>query len=235
RNTDAPAAARKAVIYSTCVVEYNRPSTGMAAKAVLEANGVLTEIVYPECCGMPQLEQGELGQVAAKAAKVAKALRPWIDKGYDIIAPTASCGLMLKFEWPLIAPENEDVKALSAATKDICQYVVDIAKKEGLAVKPQPVAGGVTAHLACHARAQNLGPKSAEMLRLIPDTQVTVVERCSGHGGTFGVMKETYPVARKVAKNAVAAVKRANSAHVCSDCPLACKHLVQELEIADAP
>jgi len=235
RNTDAPAAARRAVIYSTCVVEYNRPSTGMAAKAVLEANGVLTEIVYPECCGMPQLEQGELGQVAAKAAKVAKALRPWIDKGYDIIAPTASCGLMLKFEWPLIAPENEDVKALSAATKDICQYVVDIAKKEGLAVKPQPVAGGVTAHLACHARAQNLGPKSAEMLRLIPDTQVTVVERCSGHGGTFGVMKETYPVARKVAKNAVAAVKRANSAHVCSDCPLACKHLVQELEIADAP
>jgi glycerol-3-phosphate dehydrogenase subunit C len=235
RNEAAPAAQRKAVIYSTCIVEYNKPSTGMAAKAVLEANGVETEIVYPECCGMPFFEQGELKTVAEKAARVAKALRPWVDKGYDIVAPTASCGLMLKFEWPLIAPGNADVEALSKATRDVCQYVVDIAKKEGLAVKPQKVEGGVTAHLACHARAQNLGPKSAEMLRLIPDTKVTVVERCSGHGGTFGVMKETYPVARKVAKNAVTAVKKAASAHVCSDCPLACKHIVQELEIAGEP
>ena len=232
RDETAPAAGRKAVIYSTCIVEYNKPSTGMAAKAVLEANGVATEIVYPECCGMPLFEQGELAKVADKAARIAKALRPYVEKGYDIIAPTASCGLMLKFEWPLIAPDNEDVKALADATRDICQYVVDIAKKEGLAVRPKPVEGGVTAHLACHARAQNLGPKSAEMLRLIPDTKVTVVERCSGHGGTFGVMKATYPVARKVAKNAVAAVKKAGSAQLCSDCPLACKHIVQELEIA---
>jgi len=235
RDIAAPAAARKAVIYSTCIVEYNAPSTGMAAKRVLEANGVETEIVYPACCGMPFLEHGDLARVAQQAAIVAKALRPYIDKGYDIITPTASCGLMLKFEWPLIVPENEDVKVLSAATRDICQYVVDIAKKEGLAVKPQPVAGGVSAHLACHARAQNMGQKSAELLRLIPDTKVTVVERCSGHGGTFGVMKETYPIAQKVAKNAVNAVKRAMSAEVCSDCPLACKHIVQELDNAGAP
>jgi glycerol-3-phosphate dehydrogenase subunit C len=80
-----------------------------------------------------------------------------------------------------------------------------------------------------------VGQKSAELLRLIPDTKVTVVERCSGHGGTFGVMKETYPLARKVAKNAVNAVKRAASAEVCSDCPLACKHIVQELNLAGTP
>ena len=235
RDATAPQADRKAVIYSTCIVEYNTPSTGMAAKAVLGANGVLTEVVYPACCGMPFLEQGELGKVAEQAAKVARAMRPWLDKGYDVVTPTASCGLMLKFEWPLILPDNEDVQILSKATRDICQYVVDIAKKEGLKVQPRPVSGGVTAHMACHARAQNLGAKSAEMLRLIPETKVTVVERCSGHGGTFGVMTDTYPLARKVAKNAVTAIKKAASAHVCSDCPLACKHLVQELEIADVP
>jgi hypothetical protein len=50
----------------------------------------------------------------------------------------------------------------------------------------------VTVHLACHARAQNMGPKAAEMLRLIiPDTPIDVIERCSGHGGTFGVVKPT--------------------------------------------
>ena len=115
-----------------------------------------------------------------------------IDEGYDIVALTASCGLMLKFEWPLIVPDNDDVKRVAEATFDIDEYVVDIAKKDGLPRRLKPLPEGVTVHLACHARAQNMGPKAAEMLRLIPDTPVDVIERCSGHGGTFGVMKATH-------------------------------------------
>jgi len=138
--------------------------------------------------------------------------------------------LMLKFEWPLILPEDEYVKALAQATFDIDEYVVDIAKKEGLADGLKPVDGGVTAHLACHARAQNMGPKSAEMMRLIPDTKVDVVERCSGHGGTFGVMKETFDLAMKVGKTAARNVAKTENKYVTSDCPLAAKHLVHEIE-----
>ena len=67
-----------------------------------------------------------------------------------------------------------------------------IAKQHGLPAGLTPLPEGVTVHLACHARAQNMGPKAAEMLRLIPETPVDVIERCSGHGGTFGVLKETY-------------------------------------------
>ena len=37
---------------------------------------------------------------------------------------------MLKFEWPLILPDDATVKALSAATFDVREYIVDIAKKE---------------------------------------------------------------------------------------------------------
>src|SRR3546814_7838364 len=88
---------------------------------------------------------------------------------------------MFKFEWPLILPDNPYVEKLSRATYDIDEYVVDLAKKEGLASGLQPVEGGVTAHMACHARAQNMGPKSAEMMRYIPEMKVDVVERCSGH------------------------------------------------------
>lgn len=231
----APDRARKAVIYSTCVVQYNTPSTGLAAKAVLEANGVETRIEYPACCGMPFLEHGDIAQVAKQAQKVAGALRRFVNDGYDIIAPTASCALMLKFEWPLILPDDDDVLALSKATRDISEYIVDIAKNEGLQTLPASVPGGVTAHLACHARAQNVGAKSVELLQLIPDTKVDVIERCSGHGGTFGVMKKTRPIARKVAKNAVRAAIRADNDHICSDCPLACKHLSQELELAGEP
>jgi glycerol-3-phosphate dehydrogenase subunit C len=80
-------------------------------------------------------------------------------------------------------------------------------------------------HHACHARAQNMGAKSAEMLRLIPGTKVDLVERCSGHGGTFGVMKETHAVAVKVGKPAARQVVQKGNATLCSDCPLACQHL----------
>ncbi len=39
-NQAAPAHGRKAVIYATCFVNYNNPSIGMAARAVLARNGV---------------------------------------------------------------------------------------------------------------------------------------------------------------------------------------------------
>ncbi|TAK49943.1 MAG: glycerol-3-phosphate dehydrogenase [Xanthobacteraceae bacterium] len=223
----APARGRKAVVYATCFVDYHQPITGHAALHVLAKNGVETEVVYPACCGMPQLEHGDLAQVAANARKVAAELCQWIDKGYDVISLTASCGLMLKFEWPLILPDDEQVRKLAAATFDISQYIVDIAKKEGLAPGLEPVEGGVTVHMACHARAQNIGAKSAEMLGFIPGLKVDVVERCSGHGGTFGVMVETRPHALKGAKPTAQQIKTKANDTLCSDCPLACKHLVQ--------
>lgn len=229
----APGFGRKAVIYATCSVNNLRPETGMAARAVLAKNGVECVVDYPACCGMPYLESGDIAKVAEQARKVAQHMKPWIEKGYDVIALTASCALMMKFEWPLILPDDPDVIALSKAAQDIDQYVVDIAKKEGLAQGLAPVEGGVTVHLACHARAQNMGPKGAEMLRLIPDTKVQVIERCSGHGGTFGVMKETRPSAMKIGKPvAQAAIKQASS-HIVSECPLAVTHIVESMRVLD--
>jgi glycerol-3-phosphate dehydrogenase subunit C len=142
---------------------------------------------------------------------------------------------MMKFEWPLMLPEDHEVGRLAAATRDVSEYVVALSKAHGLAPGLQPVAGGVTLHHACHARAQNMGAKSAEMLRLIPDTNVELIERCSGHGGTFGVMKATSDVARKVGRPTVRQVAQKNQAELCSDCPLACKHLGQMLSAETAP
>src|SRR3954449_4024183 len=99
-------------------------------------------------------------------------------------------------------PENAAVVALSRATKDISEYVVELSKTYGLAPGLTPVEGGVALHHACHARAQNMGAKSAEMLRLIPDTRVELVERCSGHGGSFWLMQATHQVANKVGRAA---------------------------------
>src|SRR5262249_51868043 len=140
-NRGAPAFGRKAVLYATCFANYNNPAIGLAARAVLARNGVETEVVYPACCGMPQLEQGDLARVAEQARRVGTELVTWIDEGYDIVALVPSCALMLKFEWPLILPDDAALKTLAEATYDIAEYIVDIAKREGLAPRLRPLDG----------------------------------------------------------------------------------------------
>jgi glycerol-3-phosphate dehydrogenase subunit C len=226
----APAYGRKAVIYATCYGNYNLPSIGMAARAVLAKNGVGTEVVYPGCCGMPQLEHGDLARVADNARRVSAALVPWIDKGYDVIALVPSCTLMLKFEWPLIETKDPVVKRLSEATFDITEYIVDIAKREGLAPGLQPLDGGIALHIACHARAQNMGQKAAEMLRLIPGADLAIAERCSGHGGSWGVLKGNFETALKVGKPVARQVRESGKTYLASECPLAGMHIGQGME-----
>ena len=236
-NPSAPAfGQRKAALFATCFVNYNKPVTGLAARAVLNHIGVEMRVAYPGCCGMPFLEQGELNRVAKQAIKVSKELIALVEQGYDIVTLTASCGLMLKFEWPLILPDNEDVKKLSEATYDIDEYVIEISKRHGLADGLKSLPEGISIHMACHARAQNMGSKAAELLRLIPDTPIDVIERCAGHGGTFGVLKDTHSVAMRIGKPVMRQLVNQARGHVVSDCPLAGKHIMQgarELAVQD--
>jgi len=232
-NENAPAFGRKAVIFATCTGEFNNAEIGLAARAVLARNGVETELVYPGCCGMPQFEHGDLASVAQSADKVSGELVGWVDAGYDVISLVASCSLMLKFEWPLLVPDNKNVQALSQATFDISEYMVDIARKEGLADGLKALDGDVTIHISCHSRAQNMGQKGAEVLKNIPDTQVTVIERCSGHGGSWGVMKDNFDVALKVGKPVARQAAKAATPYLVSECPLAREHILQGMERLD--
>ncbi|MBL4615734.1 MAG: glycerol-3-phosphate dehydrogenase [Magnetovibrio sp.] len=233
-NATAPAyGQRKAVIYASCFGEYNDPDIVLDLRKVLAKNGIKVDIVYPECCGMPQLEQGDLERVAAKARALALALKPYVDDGFDIVVPVASCALMLKFEYPLIETHDENVKALSQATFDATEYVCAIADKEGLAEGIKPLEGGVTVHIACHARAQNMGRKAQQLMKLIPDTATTVIERCSGHGGSLGVTKDFFETGMKVGTAVFRAAAKADNAYVVSECPLARDQILQGLERKD--
>src|SRR5262245_8534809 len=230
---EAPAFGRKVVLYATCFANYNNPSIGTAALAVLAKNGVESEIVYPACCAMPQLERGDIARVAESARRIGAELVPWVDEGYDVVALVPSCALMLKFEWPLILPKDAAVKQLSEATFDVTEYIVDIAKHEGLAPGLQPLDGGVALHIACHARAQNMGQKATEMMRLIPAADLTVIERCSGHGGSWGIMKGNFETALKVGRPVARQASDSGRTYLASECPLAGMHIVQGMERLD--
>src|SRR3546814_19795461 len=118
---------------------------------------------------VPEVENGNMAKGADAANKVSGELGQCIDKGYEVVALTPSCALMLKVEWPLILPADETVQKLAEHTYDITEYVVDIAKKEGLADGLGSLEGGVALHMACHARAQNDGAKAGEMHHLLPE------------------------------------------------------------------
>mgnify|MGYP001178524168 CR=1 FL=1 len=229
-NDAAPAYGRKAVLYATCYVEYNNPGIGVAAQSVLARNGVETATLYPTCCGMPQLERGDIEAVCERAGRIAAGFGVWIDEGYDVISLIPSCTLMLKTIWPLYLPDDPAVARLAAHTSDIVDYIVGIARREGLAEGLAPLKGGVALHHACHARAQNAGRKSAVMMRMIPECDVLVIEGCSGHGGSWGVMKGNFPVGMKIGERVARQAADRGCRYLASECPLAGDHIVQGLE-----
>jgi len=230
-NPAGPAFGKKVALYATCYGNFNDQTPGEAAIKVLTHNGVEVRIEHPECCGMPKFENGDLGAVASAAERVAAHFNALIDQGYDIVPLTTSCSLMLKFEWPLLHPGNAAVEKLSQNTYDLSQYVVALAKETGLMpIEELPAAIGV--HFACHARAQNMGPKAMEMLKLIPGAKPALTDRCSGHGGKWGIFKQNFDTAVKVGRPAAKAVVKDNPAYVVSECPLAGPHLKQVMELS---
>jgi glycerol-3-phosphate dehydrogenase subunit C len=232
-NAAAPAFGRKAVIYASCYGNFNDQTPGEAALKVLAHNGIELRVEHPACCGMPKFENGDLPSVAKSAEKVAESFGKLIDEGYDIVALTTSCALMLKSEWPLLLPENAAVKKLSNATFDLSEYVVSIAKKHGL-MPIDAMPSGIAVHFACHARAQNMGPKALEMLKLIPEAKPSIVERCSGHGGKWGIFKQNFDTAIKVGTTTARNLAKTSPDYVVTECPLAGPHLIQVMESINA-
>ena len=204
----------KVIIFNSCYVNYNDSKIGEALVKVLEKNKVYMEQFYEGCCKMPQLEQGKIHEVKLTSEKIANKLKEKIDQGFKVITPIASCALMIKSHWPLLNPDNENVALLARSTMDIDEYIWDLNARKGLAEGMQSLKKNITLHSSCHSRAQNIGPKSAQILKLIPNTKTVNVEKCSGHGGTWGIKKKWNSTARKVGLSAASAITLAIDAAI---------------------
>lgn len=228
-NPAGPAFGRKVALYAGCHDNFNDGTPGEAAMRVFAHQGLEVRVEYPDCCGMPLFENGDVAAVATQATRISAHFAPLIEDGWDIVPLTTSCALMLKFEWPLIEPANEQVQLLSKHTFDVSEYVVRLSKDVGL-VPIEPMAKSIAVHFACHARAQAMGPKALEMLRLIPDATPQLTERCSGHGGKWGIFKQNFQRALKVGKPTGKSLIKNDPDIVVSECPLAGPHLRQVIE-----
>jgi len=226
----------KVALFATCYVNRNEPGLGQDLVAVLEHNGIpVTTAEKERCCGMPKLELGDLKSVQKAKEENIPQLAQRVDEGWDLIALVPSCALMFKQELPLLFPDDPDVRKVADAFYDPFEYLM-LRHSEGLLkTEFSHPLGSVVYHASCHQRVQNVGPKTRDLLGLVPDTQVTMIERCSGHDGTYGVKLETFEKAMKIGRPIVNAIKKNNPDHYGSDCPIAGHHLANGLGEGSKP
>jgi glycerol-3-phosphate dehydrogenase subunit C len=152
-----------------------------------------------------------------------------VAEGWDILAPIPSCVLMFRQEIPLMYPEDADVRAVKSQVFDPFEYLMHRHRAGLLATTFTQPLGKVAYHAPCHQRVQNIGPKTREVLSLVPGTEVEAIERCSGHDGTYGVRTATYDLSVKIVRPVVARVEQAQAAWIASDCPMAADHIANQL------
>jgi Fe-S oxidoreductase len=218
----------KVALFSTCYVNYNEPGIGHDLLKVLEHNRVPVRLVEREaCCGMPKLELGDLEAVARLKAVNIPVLARLARDGCAILTAVPSCTLMFKQELPLMFPEDADVKTVAEAMFDPFEYLV-LRHRDGLLQTDfRTPLGKVSYHVPCHLRVQNMGQKTRELLEMIPGTQVTTIERCAGHDGTWGVKVEYYESSMKIGRLVFRQMAEGAPDYVSSDCAIAGRHIRQ--------
>ena len=223
-------------LFPTCLVEYQNVGVGHDTVKVLEHNGI--ECSLPkgmQCCGAPALHQGDV-ETFRKLARnnigvLASAVREAERNGHDlpIIVTQPTCGYVLKKDYVGYIG-GADAELVASKTRDVSEYVWQIHKGEDSELDcdfPGIVPATTTYHAPCHLRAQNIGLKSRDILKLT-GTQVTVVAECSAIDGTWGLRAENFEMSRGVAAKMANAIKKADTEALAGDCSLANGGIVLE-------
>jgi len=237
RTGPEPATARaSATVFPTCIVEYQTPGVGQDLVQVYERNDVACAV--PDglvCCGAPWLHQGNVEQFRKQGEKnvavLAADIRQAEAEGRDttVVVPQPTCGYVLKHDYPDYL-DSDDARLVAEHTDDACEFLVGLHKDDGVDLDTAfegDVPETITYHAPCHLRAQNVGLKSRDLLKLT-GAKVTVVAECSAIDGTWGYRAENFDTSRKVAAKMARAIDKADDEVVAGDCHLANGGIVQE-------
>ena len=215
------------VLFSTCLVDYQRAGIGRATVAVFEHAGL--QVLRPEqrCCGMPNLDTGDLDSLRAKAEFNVASLVEHVRAGRSVVVPGPSCSMTLKKEYPTLLG-TDDARLVAAHTFDLMEYLWKLWRDERLPRTFVNALGRVAYHAPCHLRAQKIAYPAPLLLGKITDTEVTAIEQCSAVDGTWGMKAEYYELGVKYSKRLIRGVEGVDPVHVASDCPLASQRIVKE-------
>jgi L-lactate dehydrogenase complex protein LldE len=184
-----PAAKPRVALFVTCLVDLHRPSVGFAAIKLLELVGCQVEVPRAQtCCGQPAYNSGDRATTRDLAEGILDAFG-----GYDyVVAPSGSCGGMLKHHLPHLFDDDPNLRAradaLAGRTFELVSFLTDVMGIERLPVTA--AVGTATYHDSCSG-LRELGIKQ-QPRTLLESVGVSVSEMvdpeiCCGFGGTFCV------------------------------------------------
>jgi Fe-S oxidoreductase len=218
----------RAVLFYTCFVNYNRPTIGQDALKVFSKNDIALTCPKQNCCGMPALEAGDVELAKKLARSNVDSLYPHVREGEKILAINPTCSYMIRKEYPELLG-TEQARELSQATMDLCEYLFNLKQAGQFCRDFLSTPTKVAYHLPCHLKAQNIGFRSRDMMRLIPENRVTMVDQCCGHDGTWAMKQEFFPLSKLAGKKAFEEMAAVEAEVMASDCPLAAIQFEQVL------
>jgi glycerol-3-phosphate dehydrogenase subunit C len=140
--------AGEVVLFATCYGDYNQTSVPKAAVEVLEHQGY--RVIRPEgelCCGMPNLDGGDVAAMRAKVETNVALLAPHVKAGRRIVVAAPTCGYTRKKEWPVYS-NTPDAHAVARATVDLMEFLDGLRKAKTLKKDFKNSLGKVTYHAA---------------------------------------------------------------------------------------
>jgi Fe-S oxidoreductase len=213
----------RVAVFPTCVVEYQQPSIGHDLVKVYERNGIECTVADgASCCGAPWLHSGDVAEFTKVAAKNVKALAASVRRGNDIVVPQPTCGYVLKKDY-LDYVGGTDAQLVADNTYDATEYLMKVHKADGTSLDTNfagEVPETVTYHVPCHLKAQNIGLKSRDLIKLT-GAKVKLAQQCSGIDGMWGLRAENAAISMTIGTKLADDIRRADSVVVAGDCHLA--------------
>jgi len=213
----------RVALFPTCLVEYQEPRIGQDLVKVYERNGIECSITADVgCCGAPWLHSGDIEGFTKVARKNVAALARTVKQGNDIVVPQPTCGYVVKKDY-VDYVGGADAELVAEHTYDAAEYLMKVHKGEGTQLDTSftgTVPAQVTYHAPCHLRAQNIGFKSRDLMKLT-GAKVKLVQQCSGIDGMWGLRAENAELSLPLARRLGEEIERAGGDVVAGDCHLA--------------
>ena len=203
-----------------CYVNYNNPQLGKDLIKVMNACGIGVQLLEKEkCCGVALISNGLIKQAQKQARTNIDSIRKSVlGKKLPVIATSSTCTFTIRDEYPhLLDIDNTDVRdEVELATRYIYRLLnqknIKLHFKRGKKIK-------VAYHTPCHMEKLGWAYYSIELLKLIPDLELTILDsQCCGIAGTYGFKKENYKTSQDIGESLFKQIEALDIDYVVTDC-----------------
>jgi L-lactate dehydrogenase complex protein LldE len=187
--TDAAAKSPLVGLFVTCLVDLFRPSIGFAAIKLLKDAGARVEVPESQtCCSQPAYNSGD----RANAKALARAVIGTFERFDYVVAPSGSCGGMLKVHYPNLFADDpafaESARVLADKSFELTSFLVEVLGVDRVKAR---FGTNVTYHDSCsNLRELKVRDAPRRLLASVDGLALCEMEEtevCCGFGGAFSV------------------------------------------------